>query len=861
MALEWNKKETIYSMWRVTSGGTATEVYGQSTSGSDLFPDNFTIGSYISFNKNYAINSSYNYRQGAHKYQGLEFNIDIPLSAVGYDYKWQYYDQTGSTAADGLWRDLSNVIDNTSGLTVSGVCSVTWDIPTYFRLPYKLYDGSYHASGMFVRLYISGVTTVYEGGHQSSNNDIQDYSYGVWINDGNTYTPEDIHNYCSSHSLGITTISDDKKRIFLNANLMITNGKLHIYDHVVLTVGKLPTYRKEWYSIEIATNGILQIGYKDSKNRGYRGGDLIWNNGWGITPYLTWYGEVYSYSARFWMHGYGYAGLTSSSKHEIIDSIWTRGATSDRFYFSSASNGIAVRTSIQQYFLYVYSGNWSFDTISLPAGELGSPHGILSGSAGHTVKINNTDFGNQLVANVTQRACIALIDCKNIPNNNIIVNGNYDVSEYITRRYSLDLLVIDDESNKIENAILYIKDKDNIDSLKQDLYERDETYVYQFTNSATTTSRMYHVSDQINVGDIMYIRGEIMKLTELTYVNSTYSNITVIRNLEGSLTSGHVYVHDVYKIIPYEYTNSNGKLFYSGKTEYLKYNLIEYSKYRLNDVLDDHYHTPFSMVIKKYGYLNSYSTLSPTASMSLTIKMSDDIFITETGTTIVSGYTGINISTGKTITIDSIHTINDIYDYSHWWETQPEYLTNNDLITTIDGIVYQLNSNWKLILNYDLSGKTNISGTIQLNDIIDINELNIDGKLIFNTGGTFEFTNSKMDELINNTTNNIIINGYGFSYNTNTGPNITINEMYLLTLTGLKPNTEVRVYRKSDSVEIMGVENSTDTFSEYYKYNGDIDVFIMIHHIEYVHIRIDVTLSNKDISLPIQQRYDLNYKT
>ena len=860
MSLIWNKKETIYSMWRVTSGGTATEVYGQNTGGSDLFPDNFTTGYYLSFNKNYAINSGYDYRQGAHKFQGLEFDIDVPLSAVGYSYIWQYYDQTGSTASAGLWKDLTNVIDNTSGLTVSGVCSVTWDIPTTFQIPYKLYNNSYHSTGMFVRLYVSGITTSYEGGHQRSSNDIKDYSYGIWINDGNTYTPLDIYNFCSTNNINIVTKSDDDKNILLNSNLMITNGKLHIYDHTVFTVGKKPSIKKEWYSIEIGSNGILQMGYKDSQNRGYKGGDLIWNNGWKYTPYLTWYGEVYSYSSRFWMYGYGYAGLTSSSIHEIIDSIWTRGYAQDRFYFSASSKGKAIRTSIQQYYLYVYSGNWSFDTISLPAGESSSPYGILAGAASHTVKINNTDFGNQLISNVTQRACIALIDCKNIPNNKIATTGNYDTAEYVTRRYSLDILVIDDESNSINNAILYIKDKDNIDALRQDLYERDGSYLQSFSSSATTTGSLYYPSDLLEINDMIYVRGEIVKLISMTQFTN-YVNVTLERNQTGSLSAAKIYYQDVYKIIPYDYTNSDGKLTYSGKTEYIKYNLFEFSKYRLNNIEHEYSHTPFNMVIKKYGKLNSYSTLSPTAPISLTIKLSEDIFITETDKNIVSGYTGIILSTGKTITINSSLSINKIYDYSHYWETEPDYLTNNDILTTIDGIIYKINSDWKLILNNSLSGKTNIVGTVQMDDIINIDEFNIDGKLILNTGGTFEFKNSKITELVNNTSNNVTINGYSFHYTTNTGPNITINELYLLKLTGLKPNTEIRVYKKSDGSEIMGIESvSSNTFEQYYNYISDIDVFIAIHHIEYVYIEMNITLSNKDIILPIQQRYDLNYK-
>lgn len=83
---------------------------------------------------------------------------------------------------------------------------------------------------------------------------------------------------------------------------------------------------------------------------------------------------------------------------------------------------------------------------------------------------------------------------------------------------------------------------------------------------------------------------------------------------------------------------------------------------------------------------------------------------------------------------------------------------------------------------------------------------------------------------------------------------------YSLTLTGLQPNSEVRVYKVSDGAELSGVENSGTTFSFNYEYTSDIAVYIVIHHQEYVYQMIEATLSASDTSIPIQQQFDRNYK-
>jgi hypothetical protein len=80
---------------------------------------------------------------------------------------------------------------------------------------------------------------------------------------------------------------------------------------------------------------------------------------------------------------------------------------------------------------------------------------------------------------------------------------------------------------------------------------------------------------------------------------------------------------------------------------------------------------------------------------------------------------------------------------------------------------------------------------------------------------------------------------------------------YTLSLTGLQENSEIRVYAVSDNSELAGVENSTTTFEWSYEYSGDFDVNIYIHNVNYDYIAFrNLTVSNADASIPIQQRFD-----
>ncbi len=82
-----------------------------------------------------------------------------------------------------------------------------------------------------------------------------------------------------------------------------------------------------------------------------------------------------------------------------------------------------------------------------------------------------------------------------------------------------------------------------------------------------------------------------------------------------------------------------------------------------------------------------------------------------------------------------------------------------------------------------------------------------------------------------------------------------------LTLTGLQANSEVRIYRASDMVEITGIENSGTTFTYNYDHVGiDTPIVIVIHALSYINIRLEgLSLTSSGLTVPIQQQIDRQF--
>jgi hypothetical protein len=96
-----------------------------------------------------------------------------------------------------------------------------------------------------------------------------------------------------------------------------------------------------------------------------------------------------------------------------------------------------------------------------------------------------------------------------------------------------------------------------------------------------------------------------------------------------------------------------------------------------------------------------------------------------------------------------------------------------------------------------------------------------------------------------------------------TGASTTVNNNVTVTFTGMKDNTEIRVYKTSDGSEVAGIENATagtaDNRTFAWSAAAGLSVYYVIHSVTYETIRVEgFTVPSTASSIPIQQRFDRN---
>ena len=88
------------------------------------------------------------------------------------------------------------------------------------------------------------------------------------------------------------------------------------------------------------------------------------------------------------------------------------------------------------------------------------------------------------------------------------------------------------------------------------------------------------------------------------------------------------------------------------------------------------------------------------------------------------------------------------------------------------------------------------------------------------------------------------------------GVSVTFQASSSLTLTGLQPNTEVRIYDAGTTTEVAGVENSGT--SEVFSISVS-SVDIVIHALGFIYQRLEGVSTASDRSIPIQQQEDRQF--
>ena len=136
--------------------------------------------------------------------------------------------------------------------------------------------------------------------------------------------------------------------------------------------------------------------------------------------------------------------------------------------------------------------------------------------------------------------------------------------------------------------------------------------------------------------------------------------------------------------------------------------------------------------------------------------------------------------------------------------------------------------------------------------------------------GTYTFTDliftgfgsdgSNTAAILNDTGGAVTINVFGGlapTVKNGTGATTTVNVLTTLTLTGLQSNSEVRVFNAGTTTELAGVENSGTTFTANISASS---VDIVVHSLGYEYLKIEGADTSSNLTLPIQQRVDRNYR-
>lgn len=148
------------------------------------------------------------------------------------------------------------------------------------------------------------------------------------------------------------------------------------------------------------------------------------------------------------------------------------------------------------------------------------------------------------------------------------------------------------------------------------------------------------------------------------------------------------------------------------------------------------------------------------------------------------------------------------------------------------------------------------------------------------SAGSYSFSGNKFTgyaSVIGSTGNEVIYNNSGgalilnvaggsgiISYRNGVGATTTINNTIDVTITGLKDNTEIRVFSNGTTTELAGIENATSgttgNRSFTFSLSAGTSIDIVVINVTYINERIEgYIVPSSAGSIPIQQRFDRNY--
>lgn len=279
----------------------------------DLFPDTgVAVGDAILFA---------NHSDTCGKYNELAINLDVAISATGFDGVWEYC--VGGTNAAPGWSALSVVSDGTNKLQNTGAQILSFDVPSDWDNFHLTQVGSYVYYAFLIRFRITSLTTLTEGGHVvNTSNSVQMKNYCINIDNAisSPVTFTDIYNADVAGGWGVVT--NVQKMFSFACNLKFTNGGL------LTSTQELIQFERNWQILSPPFQfniGELVSGDKVRKGSTllFLGRNINYNSGYIFKALSKVYNATIKHYAEsgtgFNFNGYWGAGLGSQSGQKVID--------------------------------------------------------------------------------------------------------------------------------------------------------------------------------------------------------------------------------------------------------------------------------------------------------------------------------------------------------------------------------------------------------------------------------------------------------------------------------------------------------------------------------------------------------------
>jgi hypothetical protein len=685
----------------------------------DLFPDTgMGVGDAVLFATDYNLTGKFN---------SLKLNIDVPIAGTGITGVWEY--ATGGSNNAPNWVALSGVVDTSNGLTVAGVQTITFTVPTDWDNFHwvGIHSNIYYCFG--IRYRITGFTTWTEGGHLanvSNSTKTKAYSINCMASSvGDQITMQKIYDASVAGGWGV---------VAKNGNQYSFKCNIDFKSNYFTSKNEVIQFENNWFYF--SSGGVWSIGALQTGGGTNNGSSFIFlgsNVNYPAGNYFMGSTGSYFYSSQvkhvILLRNIGFNGYWGGLGYTTISDLSIEGVRQ-----IDCSNNTGVFRNIKGAVSEVGGSDCHIETfggiiynISL---VLPSQFATINGG----VALKGTRL-HKCDLSVVTNAVISYYDGTSLSTGveNYLVDCNWGQISDDKRAswYKSGTVYGPNTIHKLWETSSFEAKVTNssgvaiplVNVLMQDAYLRSalvavtspDGYIaedYGIATSGTTsiltdTTKSW-ATDQYRFKEVLITSGTGVGQRRIIKKGNTATYLPFAWDVVTAPSAGSKYV-----IVPYINVKSVSPI-----------NLTPSST--CYSVVTDA-NNPFSLKLRKYGYQFLQVSIAILEAVKASYLLNANAFVVANEAT-AGAYTGIAINgSAKTITITEAVTMQKLYDYSQWWASRSANMAYEEPIITANGTAFTLAVDWDIIIDgilLDASGKQ-----IQLTGV---------GEYSFPNGGSIE---------------------------------------------------------------------------------------------------------------------------